>query len=138
MFGMFQLRVTLIVLFACVGVSGKLRAQTCSTEVDIKTCIDHIGNLATLIKSDPAGRVLQWGMNSSDRYKDASDAISLIGTTMLILVPSSDPSDRADALLKILGEAETDRDAGVLFGEFRWKAVISGANLSVVAVRVIH
>ena len=135
---MFQLRLVLIILFACWGMPGELRAQTCNTEENIKTCIDRVGNLATLIKSDSAGRVLQWGMNSSDRHKEASDAVWLIGTTIQILVPNSDPSERADALLKIIGEAETGHDTGVVFGDFRWKAVISGPSLSVVAVRIVH
>jgi len=132
------IRVALPVLFAFVGACEKAQAQTCNMEGNIKTCTERVGNLATIIKSDPSGMVLQWGVNSSDRHRDAMNAVALIGTTMTILAPFSKQDERADALVKIIGEADKGHDTSVLLGDFSWKAVVSGISLSVIAVRVAH
>jgi len=138
MFHINSIRTALLILIACLAMPEKVQAQTCNTEGNIKTCTDRVGNLVTLIKSDAAGNVLQWGVSSSDRHRDVSNTIALIGTTMVILVPNSKPDDRADALVKIIGEADKGRDTSVQLGDFRWKAVTSGTSISVVAVRVAH
>jgi len=109
--------------------------ETCKLEGKLKSCEQRMRNLTSITKSDAKGNVVQWALTTPDRTRDASDAATMTGLTMMVLVPHSTAADRADAFTRIIRNADAGADTSILLGDYRWKGIAAGRSFSVMAVR---